>query len=92
MDELAFQAKVHIYSNYTHVIREIENLEKYYGTKVLVSGNIFDPRYFKAKFGTGKIPWGPKGKKVHPRGPDGSRLDGKSDSSDGRNLGRYSKI
>ncbi len=82
MDELASQAKVHIYSNYTHVIREIENLEKFYKAKVLAAGNLLDPRLFKAQFGTSKIPWGPKGVMMHPCGPDGSRLDGKSNSSD----------
>ena len=82
MDELASQAKVHIYSNYTHVIREIENLEKFYKAKVLAVGNTLDPRLFKAQFGTGKIPWGPKGIMMHPCGPDGTRLDGKSNSSD----------
>ena len=56
MDELASQAKVHIYSNYTHVIWEIKNLEKFYKAKVLAAGNTLNPRLFKATFGTGKIP------------------------------------
>ena len=83
MDELDFQAQVHISSNYTHVIKEIKNLEKYYKVKVLTGDNFFDHRLFKAQLVTGKIPWGPKGVMMHPRGPDDSRLDGESDSSDG---------
>ena len=83
MDELDFQSQVHISSNYTHVIKEIKNLEKYYEVKVLTGDNTFDPRLFKAQFGTRKIPCGPKGVMMHPCGPDGTRLDGKSNSSDG---------
>ena len=83
MDELTFQAKVHIYSNYTHVIKEIENLEKFYEAKALAGGNFLNPRLFKAMFGTGKIPWGPKGVMMHPIGPYGTRLDGESKSSNG---------
>ena len=83
MDELGFQAKVHLYSNYTDVIKEIKNLERYYKTMVLVSGNTLDLRLFKAKYVTGKLPWGPKGTMMHPLGTDGSRLNGKSEISDG---------
>jgi hypothetical protein len=83
MDELAFRAKVHIYSNYTHVIKEIENLEKFYKAKVLAGDIFFDPSLFKAQFDTRKIPWGPKGVMMHPRGPNGSSLDGKRNSSGG---------
>ena len=82
MEKLASQAKIHLYSNYTHVIREIKNLEKFCKAKVLAAGKTLNPRFFKAQFGTGKIPWGPKGVMMHPRGPDGTRLDGKSNSSD----------
>ncbi len=39
MDELDFKAKVNLYSNYTHVIREIKNLKKFYEAKVLAAGN-----------------------------------------------------
>ena len=46
MDELAFQAKGNLYSNYSDVIKEIENLEKYYETMLLASGNILNPRLF----------------------------------------------
>ena len=56
MDELASQAKVHLYSNYSDVIKEIKNLEKFYEAKVLAGGNMLNPRLFKATFGTRKIP------------------------------------
>ena len=38
MDEPSAQAKVHVIDNYIHVIKEIENLERFYEAKVLASG------------------------------------------------------
>ena len=68
------------------MVKEIKNLEKYYEVKVLTGDNTFDPKLFRAKYGTRKLPWGPKSTMMHPVGPDGSRLDGESDSSDGSYL------
>jgi hypothetical protein len=82
------------------MIKDIENLDQFYDTKVLAipsttkskkptvsfksTPTIFNPKVFKAKYSTGKIPWGPNGAMIHPRGPDGRRLDDKeSESSDG---------
>ena len=84
------------------MIKDIKNLEKFYDAKVLAICSkpvsekpsvtfeseplIFDPQVFKAKFGTGKLPMGPNGETIHPRGPDGCRLDDESKSSEGRYL------
>jgi hypothetical protein len=96
MDEPSAKTKVHFAEHYTRVIKDIENLEQFFDARVLAigskgkseitavdSGSICDPVVFKAKYGTGMIPWGPNGTLMHPRGPDGSRLDGESDSSEG---------
>ena len=83
MDEPSEKTKVHFAETYKRVIKEIENLEQFFDAKVLAAGSIFDPVVFKAKYGTRKLPWGPNGTLMHPRGPDGSRLDGESNSSDG---------
>ncbi len=83
MDELSKEAKVHLSFNYKHVIREIKNLERFYEAKVLAACSIFDPKIYKARLGTNKVPVGPKGILMHPLGPDGTRLDGESESSDG---------
>jgi NAD(P)-dependent dehydrogenase (short-subunit alcohol dehydrogenase family) len=80
-------------------IKDIKDLEQFYDANVLAirlrpvsekpsvsfesTKSIFDPANLKAKFGTGKIPCGPNGVIMHPRGPDGQRLDDKSESSDG---------
>ena len=50
---------------------------------VLAAGSILKPKVYKAKFGTNKVPVGPRGILMHPLGLDGTRLDGKSESSDG---------
>ena len=98
MEEPSAQTQVHFSTNYSCVIKDIENLEQFYDAKVLAicsttvsekptvsfgsTPTIFDPTNFKAKFGTGKIPCGPNGVMMHPHGPDGRRLDDES-SSDG---------
>ena len=84
MDEPRAKTRVHLADTYRQVIKDIENLERFYEAKVLAisSRNIFDPAVFKVCFGTGNLPVGPNGTLIHPRGPDGSRLDGESDSSD----------
>ena len=87
MDEPSTQAQVQFSTNYSRVIKDIENLEQFYDAKVLAicskpvskkpsvtfetELSIFDPTVFKAKFGTGKLPMGPNGEMIHPRGPDG---------------------
>jgi hypothetical protein len=102
MDEPSAQTQVQFSTNYSRVIKDIKNLEQFYDASVLAICSkpvsekpsvtfeseplIFDPANFKAKYVTGKIPWGLKGELVHPVGPDGSRLDGKSNSSDGSYL------
>ena len=102
MDEPSTQTQVHFSTNYSQVIKDIENLDLFYDAKVLAISStpvsekpsvsfgstptIFDPANCKAQFGTGKIPCGPTGELAHPRGPDGSRLDGESYSSDGSYL------
>ena len=69
------------------MIIDIENLEQFYDAKVLAicskpvskkpsvtfetELSIFDPKNFKAKFGTGKHPMGPNGEMMHPLDPDG---------------------
>ena len=83
MDKPSAQTKVNFTNRYRRVIKDIENLEQYYEAKVLAAGSIFDPAVFKVRYGTGKLPVGPNGTLMHPRGPDGSRLDGESDNSDG---------
>ena len=83
MDELIAQGKIRAANTYSRVIKEIENLERFYEAKVLSAGSIFDPAVFKVLFGASKLPVGPDGTLEHPRGPDGTRLDGESDSSDG---------
>ena len=102
MDEPSTQAQVQVSTNYSRVIKDTENLEHFYDASVLAicskhvskkpsvtfetEPSIFDPANFKAKYGTGKIPWGPNRELVHPVGPDGRRLDGESESSDGSYL------
>ncbi len=87
MDEPSTQAQVQLSTNYSRVIKDIKNLEQFYVASVLAicskpmskkpsvtfktEPSIFDPANFKAKYGTGKIPWGPKGELMHPVGPDG---------------------
>ena len=83
MDKPSAQAKVHVTDTYIHVIKEIKNLEQFYEAKVLAAGSIFDPAVYKVRFGSRPVPLDSKGRKVHPRGPDGSNMDGESDSSDG---------
>jgi hypothetical protein len=99
MDEPSAQAQVQLSNNYSRVIKDIENLEQFYDARVLAvcskpvsekpsvtfetEPSIFDPANFKAKYSTGKIPCGPNGELAHPVGPDGRRLDGESESSDG---------
>ncbi len=83
MDKLSRDANFLSTFNYKRVIREIENLEQFYEAKVLAAGSIFDPKVYKARFGTGKIPVGSRGVLMHPPGPDGKRLDGESTSLDG---------
>ncbi len=99
MDEPSTQAQVQFSTNYSRVIKDIKNLEQFYDASILAicskpvsekpsvtfetEPSIFNPANFKAKYGTGKIPWGPNGELVHPVGPDGRRLDGKNESSDG---------
>ncbi len=93
MDEPSAQAQVQLSTNYSRVIKDIENLEQFYDARVLAICSkpsvtfdpeplIFDPVNFKAKYGTAKIPCGPNGELAHPVGPEGTRLDGKSESSD----------
>ena len=102
MDEPSTQNQVQLTTNYSRVIKDIENLEQFYDARVLAICStteskkptvsfgstplIFDPKVFKAKFGTGKIPMGPNGEMIHPRGPDGRRLDDESESSEGSYL------
>ena len=99
MDEPSTQAQVQFSTNYSWVIKDIENLEQFYDASVLAicskpvseklsvtfetEPSIFNPANFKAKYGTRKIPCGPNGELAHPVGPDGQRLDGESESSDG---------
>ena len=83
MDEPSAHAKVHVTDTSIHVIKEIENLEQFYEAKVLASDSIFDPVVYKVRFGSRPVPLDSEGQKVHPRGPDGSRMDGESNSSDG---------
>ena len=99
MDEPSTQNQVQFATNYSRVIKDIENLEQFYDARVLAIGStpvsekpkvsfeptlsILDPTEFKAKYGTRKIPWGPNGELMHPRGPDDRRLDDESESSDG---------
>jgi hypothetical protein len=82
MDELSREAKVHLSYNYKHVIREIENLEQFYEAKVLAADSLFDTKVYNVRFGTDKVPVGPRGILMHPLGPDGTRFDGESESSD----------
>ena len=65
------------------MIKEIKNLEQFYEAKVLAAGSIFDPKICKVRFGSKPVPLDPNGQKLHPRGPDGSRMDGENSSSDG---------
>jgi hypothetical protein len=83
MDEPSAQSKVHAIDTYAHVIEEIENLEQFYESKVLDAGSIFDPKVYKVRFGSRPVPLDANGQKLHPRGSDGSRMNGKSESSDG---------
>ena len=92
------QAQVKLSTNYSRVIKDIEDLEQFYDARVLAicskpvskkpsvtfdpEPSIFDPVNFKAKYGTAKIPCGPNRELAHPVGPDGTRLDGESESSD----------
>ncbi len=87
MDEPSAQTQVNLSTTYSRVIKDIENLEQFYDAKVLAicskpvsekpavtfetEPSIFDPKVFKAKFGTGKLPMGQNGEMIHPRGPDG---------------------
>ncbi len=87
MDEPSAHIQVQLSTNYSRVIKDIENLEQFYDTRVLAifsttnsnkptvtfesEPSIFDPKVFKAKFGTGKLPMGQNGEMIHPRGPDG---------------------
>ena len=82
-DELSKDTRVHLAFHYKQVIREIKNLEEFYEAKVLAAGNIHNPKVFKAKYGTKKMPVGPRGVMMHLFGPDGTRLDGEKKSSDG---------
>ena len=55
--------------------------------------NFMKPRYwllaldltlrYSVCFGSKPVPLGPNGQKLHPRGPDGRRLDDETSSSDG---------
>ena len=83
MDKQSAQGKIHVANTYSRVIKEIKNLEPFYESKVLADGSPFNPVAFKVRFGTGKLPVGSNGTLMHPHGPDGTRLDGKSNSSDG---------
>jgi hypothetical protein len=78
MDKQSAQGKIHVANTYSHVIKEIKNLERFYEAKVLAAGSTFDPAVFKVRFGTGKLPAGPNGTPMHPHGPDGTRLDSES--------------
>ena len=82
MDEPSVQAKGHVINYYSHVIKEIKNLEQFYDAKVLAAGSIFNPRAYKVRFGDKPVPLDSHGQKLHPCEPDGSRMDGKSKSSD----------
>ena len=82
MDEPSAQAKVHVANTYSRVIKEIENLEQFYEAKVLAADSLFDTKVYKVRFGTDKVPVGPRGILMHPLGPDGTRFDGESESSD----------
>ena len=86
MDELSAQTKVHLTDTYRRVIKDIENLEQFYEAKVLAisSGNV--PKTASVNFGSKPVPLDSKGQKLHPRGPDGSRLDDESESSWGSYL------
>ena len=87
MDKPSAQTQVQFSTNYSRVIKDIENIEQFYDARVLAicsttesvkpkvsfgsTPSILDPMNFKANFGTGKIPWGLNGEMIHPRGPDG---------------------
>ena len=86
MDKPSAQAKVHVTNTYIHVIKEIENLEQFYEAKVLAAGSIFDPKIYNVRFSSKPVPLGPNGRKLHPRGLDGRRLDDETSSSEGSYL------
>ena len=83
MDEPSAHAKVHKVDRFIHVIKEIENLEHFYYAKVPAAGSKVDSKTSLVHFGSKPVPLGPNGRKLHPRGPDGQRLDDETSSSDG---------
>jgi hypothetical protein len=86
MDEPSAQTKVHLTDTYRLVIKDIENLEQFYEAKVLAIGSRNVPETASVHFGSKPVPLDSKGRKLHPRGPDGSRLDDESESSWGSYL------
>ena len=52
MDEPSAQAKVHVIDSYTHVIKEIDNLEQFHEAKVLAVGSKNVSATFSVHFGS----------------------------------------
>ena len=86
MDEPSAQTRVHLADTYRRVIKDIENLEQFYEAKVLAISSGNKPETTSVHFGSKPVPLDSKGRKLHPRGPDGSRLDDESESSNGSYL------
>jgi len=79
MDEPSAQTQVHLSTNYSRVIKDIKNLEQFYDAKVLAIRSTPVSEKPTVSFGS-------KPTMMHPRGPDGRRLDDESESSEGSYL------
>ena len=79
MDKQSAQTQVQFSTNYSRAIKDIKNLERFYDAKVL---DICSTPVSKKP----SVSFGSKPKILHPRGPDGRRLDDKSESSEGSYL------